>query len=312
MKLSKSFWKGFELDIQELRLSYIDWALRCLKEPPSKYRHLFLWEEHKSLFVINSRYGRCFSISPFGLGVRGVPKERLSKCRAGLDDHNLALIEKINVNTRKIRDIIKTSLREGNVSDAKDSVTTFYFLKLWAHEVITDQCYIKTAKNGEQVRSKFKLDESEKWDTLNGIRNHVINSVRYFEDLEDECVKLMDCKLPGFTHGTKSTFVNGGLNLRRFALCSMDFGPIIFSRSEFVDYKLVKRLFNEVQFPQRGDPIEILRPYFRIVLYRDPPLCVKGKYKSYSLKSMRKRSCELFEFIDRIMDEINESRKKIK
>lgn len=42
MRLSTSFWKAYELDLQEVKIAYLNWAIRCLKEPPPEYRHLFL------------------------------------------------------------------------------------------------------------------------------------------------------------------------------------------------------------------------------------------------------------------------------
>ena len=55
----------------------------------------------------------------------------------------------------------------------------------------------------EKIRKgRWGLDESEKWRTLTGIRNRVVNVVRYGETLEDEYVKNLNRKLPGFSRGT--------------------------------------------------------------------------------------------------------------
>jgi hypothetical protein len=75
MKLNDSFWKHFELDLQEIKLTYLNWAIGYTKEPKLKYRHLFLWDHQDYFCPINSKYGRAFTFSPFGPGVRGVPRQ---------------------------------------------------------------------------------------------------------------------------------------------------------------------------------------------------------------------------------------------
>ena len=76
MKLTDTFWKLYELDLQEVKLSYLNWAIGYTKEPDPRFRHLFLWDHQKEFCIVNSRFGRSFAISPFGLGVRGVPRPR--------------------------------------------------------------------------------------------------------------------------------------------------------------------------------------------------------------------------------------------
>ena len=43
MKLNDSFWKHFELDLQEIKPAYLNWAIGYTRRPKPKYRHLFLW-----------------------------------------------------------------------------------------------------------------------------------------------------------------------------------------------------------------------------------------------------------------------------
>ena len=69
MKLTDIFWKEYELDLQEVKISYLNWAIGYAREPKQEYRHLFLWGHQKDFCIVNSRYGRSFAISPFGLGV---------------------------------------------------------------------------------------------------------------------------------------------------------------------------------------------------------------------------------------------------
>ena len=76
MKLTNTFWKSYELDLQEVKLSYLNWAIGYATEQRQELRHLFLWDHQKEFCIVNSRYGRSFAIFSFGLGVRGVPKPR--------------------------------------------------------------------------------------------------------------------------------------------------------------------------------------------------------------------------------------------
>ena len=76
MKLSDTFWKTYELDLQEVKISYLNWAITQAKEPGRRFRNLFLWNHQREFCIVNSRYGRAFAISPFGIGVRAVPKSQ--------------------------------------------------------------------------------------------------------------------------------------------------------------------------------------------------------------------------------------------
>lgn len=76
MKLTDTFWKLYELDLQEAKISYLNWAIGYAREPRQEFWHLFLWDHQEEFCIVNSRYGRSFAISPFGLGVRGVPRLR--------------------------------------------------------------------------------------------------------------------------------------------------------------------------------------------------------------------------------------------
>ena len=58
MKLNDSFWKHFELDLQEIKLVYMNWAIGYAREPKPEYQHLFLWDHQDCFCIINvTRYG---------------------------------------------------------------------------------------------------------------------------------------------------------------------------------------------------------------------------------------------------------------
>jgi hypothetical protein len=50
MKLTSAFWKRYELDLQEVKITYLNWAIDYMKEPSPRYRHLFLWEDYQKDF----------------------------------------------------------------------------------------------------------------------------------------------------------------------------------------------------------------------------------------------------------------------
>lgn len=85
MKLSDTFWKEYELDFQEVKVAYLNWALDHAKEPSPRHRHLFLWDDQEKFCIVNSRYGRAFSASPFGIGARGVRSPKIEEEPAGID-----------------------------------------------------------------------------------------------------------------------------------------------------------------------------------------------------------------------------------
>ena len=128
MKLTDIFWKEYELDLQELKISYLNWAITHAREPVVRFRHLFLWDHQKDFCIVNSRYGRAFSFSPFELGVRGVPKPTCDGIPPGLDEIDLELKRKLTTNTHKIRDAIKVLMFEDKIEK------TWMFTVTWFQE----------------------------------------------------------------------------------------------------------------------------------------------------------------------------------
>jgi hypothetical protein len=119
MMLNESFWRHFELDLQEIKLAYLNWAIGYAREPKPEYRHLFRWEHQDCFCIINSRYGRAFAFSPFGPGVRGVPRPRYKGIPRGLDEIDIALKARLTENTRLIRSAIVNALQTGKLENAR-------------------------------------------------------------------------------------------------------------------------------------------------------------------------------------------------
>ncbi len=118
MQLNDSFWRHFELDLQEIKLAYLNWAIGYAREPKPEHRHMFLWDHQEAFCIINSRYGRSFSISPFGIGVRGVPRIKPKGIPRGLDEIDIALKARLTASTGHLRTAIANALETGNMDNA--------------------------------------------------------------------------------------------------------------------------------------------------------------------------------------------------
>jgi hypothetical protein len=314
--LTDAFWRGFELDLAEIKMSYLNWALGYAREPEEQYRHLFLWPEQTEFCAVNSRYGRAFAISPLGPGVRGVPRKLRRPIPRGLDEIDVALMKRLNSNTKRIRESIRAALQRKDFKQARQILLNFYWLKLGPHELLFDHIQFSQGDDPDKLeKGRWELDESEKWTTLTGIRNRVVNVIRYGEFLQTDYVKRLNRILPGFSPGSRSTFLASGVSWNRYGLCAFDCGPILWSRKGFVHFKQVKRRMNELGWPYESYARQVLKPLYHIALnYRRSPIWMHYEpEQGYSLKSMREteRGMDLYEVLDGISDEIDRLRNRI-
>ena len=310
MTLTDLFWKAYELDFQEVKIAYLNWAIGYAKEVKPQYRHLFLWDHQKEFCNINSRYGRAFAMSPFGTGVRGVPRSKSKGISRGLDEIDIELKVRLTTNTGRIRTAITKAMQTGNLNDARQMVLNFYWLKLGAHELLFDRTQLEYDEYGKVRKGRWGLDESEKWRTLSGIRNCIVNVARYGEFLADQYVLNLNRKLPGFSRGTQSTFLTSAFSWNRYGMCGFYCGPVLWSKKGFVDFSQVKKRMNLLGWPYRSCPSQVLRPLYKIALnYRRTPIRRRGDPdEGYSLKSLRRRACQIYEIIDNILNEIDRIR----
>ena len=196
-----------ELDFQEIKLAYLNWAIGYAREPKPQYRHLFLWDHQDCFCPINSRYGRALSHQPIWSWSSRGSKTKTKGIPRGLDEIDIALKARLTENTRRIRTAIAKALETGKLNDARQMVLNFYWLKLGAHELLFDRTQLEYDDYGYIRKGRWGLDESEKWRTLNGIRNRIVNVTRYGEFLEDKYVLNLNRRLPGFSRNTRSTFL---------------------------------------------------------------------------------------------------------
>ncbi len=318
MILNDIFWKNYELDLAEIKVSYLSWAIGYGKEPPEQYRHLFLWPQQSEYCIVGSRYGRSFAISPFGPGVRGVPRVFRKPIPRGLDEIDLALMQRLTNNTRLIREALRVCLSKNDIRQARQILLTWFWIKLGVHELLFDHIQFDRGSDSSDsegwIKGRWGLDESEKWTTLTGMRNRVVNVVRFGEHLQADYVKRLNTKLPGFTLGAFNTFLAAAVTWNRYGLCAFDCGPVVWSRKGFVHFRQVKRRMNELGWPYRSNARTVLKPLYHIALdYRMPPIRMiyEPEEEGYSFRSMRRRALEIYEVLDSIMDEIDRLRKKL-
>ena len=311
MKLTDSFWKAYELDLQETKIAYLSWAITYAREPDPRFRHLFLWGHQEDFCIINSRYGRSFAMSPFGFGVRGVPKPKIDVMPPGLNEMDLQLKTRLTTNTHAIREAIRDFLDSGKIKEARTAILNFYWLKLGPHELLFDGLPHRRDETGRIFKGRFIVEEPEDCETLTGIRNRIINVMRFGDHLETVYVEFLNKKLPGFNRNASSTFISSAMAWNKYALCAFDCGPVLWSRKGFVSFNQVKERMNKIGWPYRGTAHELLEPLYTIAMdYREPPVRQRGQpNEGYSLKSMRNRSCQLFQIIDNTLDEIYRIRK---
>jgi len=313
MTLTDEFWKTYELDLQEVRLSYLNWAIGYLTEPKREYRHLFLWGHQKEFCIIDSRYGRSFAISPFGSGVRGVPQKASKGIPRGLDEIDLELKNRLTRNTHIIRNSIRDFVESGNIDSARNAILDFFWLKLGTHELMFDRIQYGQDETGKIVKGKVNTEEPVNYKTLTGIRNKIINVIRFGENLGPKYIKSLNMKLPGFSGNSYNTFIAGGLTWNRYGLCTFDCGPVLWSKKGFVSFNQVRKRMKKIGWPYRGTTSELLRPLYTIAVnYRRPPIRLRNKTnEGYSLKSTRKRRCQFYEIIDNTLNEIHRQRQLI-
>ena len=314
MRLTSNFWKSYELDLQEVKLSYLNWAIGYATEPRKDLCHLLLWGHQKEFCIVNSRYGRSFAISPFGLGVRGVQRPRFKGIPRGLDEIDIALKARLTTNTGHIRTAISKTLDSGNLDEARQMILNYYWLKLGPHELLFDRIQYGRDHSGKVKKGKWTIeDESESWKTLTGIRNRIVNVIRYGEDLQEEYIEHLDKPLPGFGRNSKSTFLSSAMTWNRYGLCAFDCGPVLWSKRGFVHFNRVKERMNRIGWPYRCTASQVLRPLYTIALnYRRPPLRRRGAPdQGYSLQSLRRRACQIWGVIDKLLDEIHNRRQNI-
>ena len=169
-----------------------------------------------------------------------MPRPKFKGIPRGLDEIDMALKARLTEIPDTFDPLLLMLWKPDNLNDARQMVLNFYWLKLGAHELLFDRTQLEYDEHGKVRKGRWGLDESEKWRTLNGIRNRIVNVTRYGEFLEDEYVKNLNRKLPGFSRGTQSTFLSSALSWNRYGMCAFDCGPVLWSKRGFVHFSQVK------------------------------------------------------------------------
>ncbi|MCK4784871.1 MAG: hypothetical protein KAV87_14050, partial [Desulfobacteraceae bacterium] len=62
-------------------------------------------------------------------------------------------------------------------------ILNFYWLKFGPHELLFDFIQYGRDETGRIVKGRFNVEEPEDWETLTGIRNRIINVMRFGDHL---------------------------------------------------------------------------------------------------------------------------------
>lgn len=73
-------------------------------------------------------------------------------------------------------------------------VLNYFWLKLGQHELLFDRIQYGWDDKDRRMKGRFGEDESEGWHTLTGIRNRIINVVRFGERLQN-CISTFHNRL---------------------------------------------------------------------------------------------------------------------
>ncbi len=313
MQLSDTFWKLYELDFQEIKVNFMSWAIGYAKEPKEKYRHLFLWGHQEDYCLIDSRYGRAFSISPFGVGVRGVPRIKTKGIPKGLDEIDMELKNRLTYNTQQIRKTISEAIDGDDIETARIAVLNYFWLKIAQHEIYFDLIQYGENFSGKIVKGKTNFLLPENYKSLLGIRNKILNIVHFGGHLDSVYVKALNKKLPGFGKNTFNTFLSSSMTWNRYGCCSFDCGPILWSKKKFVHYSQIQHRMIKTEWPYKGTASELLRPLYTIALnYRRLPIRIREEQdEGYSAKSLKRRACPIYAILDDISEKIQQQRKSL-
>lgn len=139
-------WRAMEVEFQRIRLNYLKWC--CLFTPPQDevIRGCGAGEQY---WLLESAYGRSFTVSPAGLGAVyvgagkgciGLPPACFTHTPE-LDAETQYLKSSLRRRTQAVKDTATHLLDVGNLSGAWDILLEYWWLKLGMHEYAHDVAY---------------------------------------------------------------------------------------------------------------------------------------------------------------------------
>jgi len=83
-------------------------------------------------------------------------------------------------------------------------VLNYFWLKLGPHELLFDRIQYGWDADDHRQKGRFGFDESDDCRNLAGIRNRIVNVIRYGERLQNRYVSRLNTKLPGFSRNVNT------------------------------------------------------------------------------------------------------------
>ena len=75
-------------------------------------------------------------------------------------------------------------------------------------------------------------------------------------------MKHLDKQLPGFSGKSYNKFLSAGMTWNKYAVCTFDCSPVLWSRTGFVDFDMVRERMNKLGWPYQSTAYQVLKPLY--------------------------------------------------
>jgi very-short-patch-repair endonuclease len=218
-------WRSLEIEIQRIRLIYLKWLFHFTPKPSEALNTM---KDKDKIYLLNSPYGRSFSLSPAGPGSvyagggKGVVKLPLDSYREnkGLLRQSERVKVSLDRKVKQLKQSIESLIKNKHYELAWEYLQNFWWLRLGLHEYVFDV--------------QFHKDTLPKDD----VREYVLASMYNKMDLSVAIPTV-------FTDDQMLSALSHKFSWSRYGMCSYDCGPLAVGRNGFVPYKIAAQRVQE-------------------------------------------------------------------